>query len=105
MVSTKTEKLIYTDAYTDTQTLQIEKDDGNQRNKMGTKTISIMDDVYELLKRNKRDSESFSDVIRRNLKNNNIMKFFGLWSDMSEEQIKSIHKTVKEMRDCKRDYL
>jgi predicted CopG family antitoxin len=35
---------------------------------MGTKTISIRDDVYRLLKESKRENESFSDVIERLLK-------------------------------------
>ena len=32
---------------------------------MGTKTISIMDDVYKLLVRYKKPDESFSEELRR----------------------------------------
>ncbi|MBI4393273.1 MAG: antitoxin VapB family protein [Euryarchaeota archaeon] len=32
---------------------------------MGTKTLSVADDAYELLAKEKRAGESFSDVIRR----------------------------------------
>ncbi|MBI2173065.1 MAG: antitoxin VapB family protein [Candidatus Aenigmarchaeota archaeon] len=32
---------------------------------MGTKTISILDEAYESLKREKENEESFSDVILR----------------------------------------
>ena len=60
---------------------------------MGTKTISIMDDVYKLLLRNKMRSESFSDVIRRNLKKKrDIMEFAGAlmgnaneWGDIKKK--------------------
>ena len=42
---------------------------------MGTKTITIMDDVYELLARNKRKDESFSEELRRIVpKKGNIME-------------------------------
>ncbi|NHN46953.1 hypothetical protein G9464_04995 [Halostella sp. JP-L12] len=32
---------------------------------MGSKAISVREDVYRALKREKRDDESFSDVIER----------------------------------------
>jgi len=34
---------------------------------MATKTISLSEDAYEILKAKKREGESFSDVIRREL--------------------------------------
>jgi len=55
---------------------------------MGTKTISIMDDAYELLKRNKNKGESFSDVIRRTAPKKNILKYAGIWKDMDTEKMK-----------------
>jgi len=88
----KNKKLIYVYAYTDTH--------------MGTKTISIMDDVYELLVKNRRDNESFSDVIRRALsKKKEIMRFAGIWKDMPEEKKIAMRKTIESLRDGKRDYL
>lgn len=46
---------------------------------MVTKTLTIMEDAYELLKSAKRDDESFSDVIRREFssKKNDLKKFWG----------------------------
>ncbi|WP_143763264.1 antitoxin VapB family protein [Methanothrix harundinacea] len=32
---------------------------------MGTRTLSIREETYEMLKREKREGESFSDVIDR----------------------------------------
>ena len=68
-------------AYTDTQ--------------MGTKTISIMDDVYDLLKKQKREHESFSDIIRRSIKKKgDIKEVIGLWSDLSDEDFHDVEKTI-----------
>ena len=70
---------------------------------MATKTISIMDDVYELLVKNKEVRESFSDVIRKNLtKNNDIMGVVGLWSDLSSDEFKKVEKTIQVLRKSKR---
>lgn len=62
---------------------------------MGTKTISIMDDAYEILKKNKRKGESFSDVIRRTFPRKNIMRFAGLWKNVDTEKMK---KDIQELR-------
>lgn len=50
---------------------------------MASKTISIRDDVYNLLKGAKRDDESFSDVIERLLKKDKIdlSEYFGALKD------------------------
>ena len=66
---------------------------------MGTKTISIMDDVYELLARNKKAKESFSDELRRILpKKRSIMGFAGAWKDMSDEEAERMKKTIMDYR-------
>lgn len=48
---------------------------------MGTKTINLMDDAYEMLKRAKIGEESFSDVVRRTFtqKKKEYRKYFGVW--------------------------
>jgi len=66
---------------------------------MGTKTISIMDDVYGLLKAQKRDSESFSDEIRRlATEKGSILDFAGAWKDVSEEEAKKMKKNILDRR-------
>ncbi len=70
---------------------------------MGTKTISIMDDVYELLKASKAPEESFSDQIRRLAKTKgSILEFAGAWSDMSEEEISAIKAKIEQGRKANR---
>ncbi len=66
---------------------------------MGTKTITIMDDVYELLARNKRKDESFSDELRRIVpKKGNIMECAGLWADMSDKEAEDMKNAIKQLR-------
>ncbi len=71
---------------------------------MGTKTISIMDDVYRLLLMNKRNSESFSEVIRRNLKKKrDIMEFAGALR-ISDEEAERIKENIRkfDMKETKK---
>jgi len=66
---------------------------------MGTKTIAIMDDVYELLKLRKLPDESFSEELRRLVKGTgSIMDLAGAWKDMSEEDADTIKRAVRDMR-------
>jgi predicted CopG family antitoxin len=67
---------------------------------MGTKNISIMEDVYRLLIARKMQNESFSDVIRRELKRKrNIMEFAGAWKDIiGDKEAENMKKAIKELR-------
>ncbi len=66
---------------------------------MGTKTISIMNDVYKLLLARKRKGESFSDVIRNTLRRKrSIMEFAGCWNTVSEKDVKEMKGAIKELR-------
>ena len=66
---------------------------------MAVKNISIMDDVYRMLIAKERASESFSDLLRRTIKEKrDIMEFAGVWKNISGERIEEMKKDVKEMR-------
>lgn len=66
---------------------------------MGTKTISIMDDVYGLLVNKKTKEESFSDVIRRVLtRKGNIMDYAGSWKDISDKNINEMKEDIESLR-------
>jgi predicted CopG family antitoxin len=67
---------------------------------MATKTISIMDDAYMLLLRNKMKNESFSDVIRRSFeKKKDIMRHAGAWKDMSDDEVRELKENIKKIRE------
>jgi len=67
---------------------------------MGTKTISIMDDAYRLLARNKGEKESFSDVIRREFsKKGKISDCAGILSDLTDKQFEEMEKAIKKSNE------
>ena len=69
------------------------------RTYMGTKTISIMDDAYNLLKNERQKGESFSEVIRRiTRKQKDIMKFAGVWKDLFDQDIEKMKKDIILLR-------
>jgi len=57
---------------------------------MGTKTISIKDEAYQALLREKIDKESFTETILRLTKSGRISDCFGAWkmTDREEETFK-----------------
>lgn len=70
---------------------------------MGTKNISIMDDVYELLVMHKKKDESFSDVIRKELsKKGKISECAGILSDLTERQFREMESAIKKSKNYTR---
>ncbi len=67
---------------------------------MTTKTITIVEDVYRLLKAAKRGDESFSEVIRRKLsERKDIMEFAGAWGSISDPEAERMKETIRKNRD------
>ncbi len=68
---------------------------------MATKTISIRDDVYTLLKNLKKEEESFSDVIKKLVrKKSNLSDYFGGLKD--SKVLSEIEKDSKKIREAAR---
>lgn len=68
---------------------------------MATKTISIRDDVYTLLKNLKKEEESFSDVIKKLVrKKSNLSDYFGGLKD--SKVLNEIEKDSKKIREAAR---
>ncbi len=66
---------------------------------MATKTISIMDDVYERLKALKSPDESFSDTLRRITSSRaDIMEFAGAWKHISDTDAEKMLVAIKGMK-------
>ncbi len=66
---------------------------------MGTKTISIMEDVYERLIALKRTDESFSDELRRLTETKgNVMEFAGIWKDMSDKDAEEMKNSIRNAK-------
>jgi predicted CopG family antitoxin len=69
---------------------------------MGTKTISIRDDIYDHLKNVKREGESFSDVIDRLLKKEqgDLSDYFGALED--NEVLNGLEEDSRKIRELSR---
>lgn len=70
---------------------------------MVSKQISIRKEIYDRLKSQKKEDESFSDVIKRLLNNQSnfeeIKNCFGLSKDLPDEIIDEFKQASKEMRE------
>lgn len=69
---------------------------------MAVKTITVTEEAYKALAGDKNKDESFSEVILRTHKRKgkveDIMKFAGAWSDMSDEEANKLKKHIEDMR-------
>ncbi len=67
---------------------------------MPYKTISVNMEAYEALRKEKREGESFSDVILRLTKKPNLEKFIALLGvlkdELTEKDVEEFIKTSKE---------
>src|SRR4030067_1053817 len=55
------------------------------------RNIAVADDVYEMRSKEKRDGESFSDVIRRLARRRrSILEFAGAWADIPDEEFREM---------------
>lgn len=62
-----------------------------------TKTISVTDAAYEALMREKRDGESFTDVIIRLTKRARLSDFAGIWKDIPESDLREAQKKLQSL--------
>jgi len=60
------------------------------------KNIAVADDVYEMLTKEKREGESFSDAIRRlGKRRKSILEFYGAWADIPDEEFREMEEMWK----------
>lgn len=64
---------------------------------MVSKTITITEEVYKILKKLKKKNESFSELLKRlalQVNGQKLNNFFGTW-DMNDQEYKQIQKKIK----------
>ena len=68
---------------------------------MAVKTITVTEEAYKALAGDKNKDESFSEVILRTHKRKgnveDIMKFAGAWSDMSDKEAERIKQRIEQI--------
>ena len=75
---------------------------------MASKSISITEEVYDLLKQSQLKGESFSQTIMRFLtRQENFLTLAGAWTKIPEsaDAIRIIEETVKEARNRPTDQI
>ncbi len=63
---------------------------------MTVKTLTIKEEVYNILKKLKKEDESFSDLLLRlakQINGQNLEKFLGAW-DIQDEEMEKINKEI-----------
>lgn len=65
---------------------------------MGYKTISLSDEAYEILKKAKRENESFSQVVIRLANRSSLDDFVNCISEDSVEKLSAALKLFREER-------
>ena len=67
---------------------------------MGTKTISITEEAYDVLKARKEANDSFSDVIMKSFPRHSLLELAGILSDKEAKDMKG---HIKELRAKSRE--
>lgn len=64
---------------------------------MADKTIRVSEEIWRKLKARKRGSESFEDVIERELEDDDPLAGFGAWSDTEiDEAVREVKSEMDE---------
>ena len=70
---------------------------------MPSKTVALDNEAYELLKRQKKSEESFSDAVKRLARPRRpIASYGGMWSDMSGKERKELDQLYSDLREADR---
>jgi predicted CopG family antitoxin len=65
---------------------------------MGTKTIRLDDDVYERLRENKRDDETFSEAVERLMDGRSLAELGNVFDD--ESRVERIEGAIEEANEA-----
>jgi len=70
---------------------------------MASKTVALDAEAYELLKRQKRVDETFSDAVKRLARPRKpLSSFAGIWADLSDKERRELDRVYSAVRDADR---
>lgn len=72
---------------------------------MGSKNISLPDDVYEKLREERRSDESFGEAIDRLLGRRRLSEFWGAWDDETADEARNAIAASRERSAERREEL
>ncbi|HEX9709340.1 MAG TPA: antitoxin VapB family protein [Candidatus Thermoplasmatota archaeon] len=71
---------------------------------LDVKTVGLDQEAYERLRAEKRQGESFSDVVKRlTRKRRPLTDFAGLWKDLPPEDVRAFDEAFEAVRKAGRD--
>ena len=72
---------------------------------MGSKNISIPEDVYEKLREERKPDESFGEAIDRLLGRQQLSEFWGVWNDETTDRARAAIEAGRERNADRLDRL
>ena len=71
---------------------------------MSAKTVALDSEAYEMLRRHRRNGETFSEAVKRlSGRRRSILEFAGSWRDMPPEDLAKLRSFLAEGRRRDRD--
>ncbi len=68
---------------------------------MATKTVALDVEAYELLRRQKRSDETFSDAVKRLARPRPpLSSFAGIWGDMTTKERRELNRVYRAVREA-----
>ncbi|HXY47309.1 MAG TPA: antitoxin VapB family protein [Thermoplasmata archaeon] len=66
---------------------------------MSAKTVALDPEAYELLRRNRRSGETFSDAVKRlSGGRRSILEYAGIWKEIPDRDLEKIRSFLREGR-------
>jgi predicted CopG family antitoxin len=66
---------------------------------MSAKTVALDPEAYEMLRRNRRSGETFSDAVKRlSGRRRSILDFAGMWKDIPDADLERFRSFLEEGR-------
>ena len=66
---------------------------------MSAKTVALDPEAYEMLRRNRRPGETFSDAVKRlSGGRRSILEYAGIWKDIPEKDLEKVRSFLREGR-------